>query len=121
MKEKREKRLESEFKKEIYEALTRRVKNPFITEMFSITDCRVNDDLSEAKVFVSVFSTSKDRAAATFEAIKDSAAEVRSYISSKMHIRTVPKFEFLLDTSEEYGAKIDKIIEGFTYGENDDD
>ncbi len=120
MKEKRGKRLESEFKKEIYEVLTTRVKNPYITEMFSITDVRVNDDLSESTVYVSVFSADKEKATKTFEAIKDSAAEVRSIISRQMHVRTVPKFRFVIDTSEEYGAKIDKIISGFTYGENND-
>lgn len=121
MKEKREKRLESEFRKEIYGILTTRIKNPDITEMFSITDCRVNNDLSEAVVYVSVFSADKIKSEKTFAAIKDSAREVRTIISSQMHIRTVPKFNFVLDTSYEYGARIDSIIDGFTYGETNDD
>ncbi|MBO7525896.1 MAG: 30S ribosome-binding factor RbfA [Clostridia bacterium] len=121
MKEKREKRLESEFRKEIYGILTTKIKNPDITEMFSITDCRVNNDLSEAVVYVSVFSADKIKSEKTFAAIKDSAREVRAIISSQMHIRTVPKFNFVLDTSYEYGARIDSIIDGFTYGETNDD
>ena len=121
MKEKRGKRLESEFKKEIYDVLTKRIKNPYITEMFTITDVRVNDDLSESTVYVSVFSADEEKSERTFEAIRDSAQEVRSIISKQMHIRTVPKFNFVLDTSEEYGLKIDKIISTFTYGDHDDD
>ena len=121
MKEKREKRLESEFRKEIYGILSTDIKDPEMTEMFSITDCRVNNDLSEAVVFVSVFSTDKEKAEKTFSAIKRAAPTVRSLISRRMHIRTVPKFNFVLDTSEEYGARIDRIIDGFTYGEKNDD
>ena len=41
-----------------------------------------------------------------------------------MRIRTVPELKFVMDTSSDYGNKIDKIISGFTYntpeGEEDD-
>lgn len=121
MKEKREKRLESEFTKEIYEILTTKIKNPEISEMFSITGCKVNNDLSQATVYISVFSTDKAKSEKTFNAIRSSAQEVRSIVSKQMHIRTVPRFDFALDTSFEYGSKIDKIIDGFTYGETNDD
>ena len=121
MKEKREKRLESEFRKEIYGILTGVIKNPDITEMFSLTDCKVNNDLSEAVVFVSVFSADKVKADKTFNAICESSAEVRRILSKQMHIRTVPRFRFVLDNSFEYGSRIDRIIDGFTYGESNDD
>ena len=38
-----------------------------------------------------------------------------------MHIRTVPKINFCLDTSAEYGAKIDEIISNFTYNNQETD
>ena len=39
-----------------------------------------------------------------------------------MRIRTVPELRFLIDTSEEYGNKIDAILSGITYNtENDDE
>lgn len=120
MKEKREKRLGKEFRKNIYEILTSRIKNLDITEMFSITDVFVTSDLEEATVYVSVFSTDKVRAEKTFEAIKSSAQEVRSIMSREMYIRTVPKLKFVKDESSEYGEKIDRIISGFTYGDRND-
>ena len=120
MKEKREKRLEKEFRKEIYGILSTRIKNPYITEMFSITDVFITSDLEEATVYVSVFSTNKEKASKTFAAIKESASEVRTMLSREMHIRTVPKLNFVEDKSGEYGERIDRIISGFTYGEGGD-
>lgn len=110
MKEKREKRLNSEFKKEIYEILTTKVKDVRLTEMFSITSVMTTADLKQAKVYVSIFSLNESRKTDTFEAIKASAGYVRRELSSRMHIRTVPEFTFLLDTRAEYGEKIDKIL-----------
>ncbi|MBQ3166553.1 MAG: 30S ribosome-binding factor RbfA [Clostridia bacterium] len=121
MKEKREKRLEKEFAKIIYELLTTRIKNPNITEMFSISGVKVTSDLEEAYVYVSVFSTNKALQERTFQAIKDSSFDVRKLLAKEMRIRTVPKINFILDTSMEYGEKIDRIISGFSYGEHNDD
>ena len=110
MKEKREKRLNSEFKKEIYELLTTKVKDVRLTEMFSITSVNVTPDLKQAKVYISILSFNEERKTATFEAIKASAGFVRREISSRMHIRTVPEFTFLLDNRAEYGERIDQIL-----------
>lgn len=115
MKEKREKRLNSEFQKEIYSILKNKIKNPAISEMFSISEVDVTNDLKHAKVFVSVFSTDKVKAQATFEAICASAKAVRTELSKTMRIRTVPELHFVTDNSTDYGNKIDKILSTLTY------
>ena len=100
---KREKRLNSEFQREIYSILKYKVKNPELTEMFSISEV-------------------ENKKKATFKAICDSAKFVRTELSKVMRIRTVPELRFLVDTSEEYGNKIDAILSGITYNtENDDE
>ena len=121
MKEKREKRLEKEFRKLIYEIITTKLKNYDITEMFSISSVTVTSDLEESNIYISIFSTNKEKAEKTFNAIKDSAGEIRKILSREMRIRTVPKLNFYLDNSQEYGAKIDKIISGFTYSNQGED
>lgn len=120
MKEKREKRLEKEFAKLIYEFLSTQVKNPYITEMFSISGVKVTSDLEEASVYVSVYSTNENLKKATFNAITEESTSVRRFLAKEMRIRTVPKINFIPDTSFEYGEKIDRIINGFTYGDDDD-
>lgn len=121
MKEKREKRLNSEFQKEIYSILKNKIKNPAISEMFSISEVDVTNDLKHAKVFVSVFSTDKAKAQVTFEAICASAKAVRTELSKTMHIRTVPELHFVTDNSTDYGNKIDKILSTLTYVTSADD
>lgn len=117
MKEKREKRLNSEFKKQIYELLASKVKDPLISEMFSITAVETTADLKQAKVYVSVFSGSAEAKEQTFKAIAQKSAYLRRELSRAMHIRTVPEFTFLRDESEEYGDKIEKILSNITYSE----
>lgn len=121
MKEKREKRLNSEFQKEIYSILKNKIKNPAISEMFSISEVDVTNDLKHAKVFVSVFSTDKVKTQATFEAICASAKAVRTELSKTMRIRTVPELHFVTDNSTDYGNKIDKILSTLTYVTSADD
>ena len=67
---KREKRLNSEFQREIYDILKYKVKNPDLTEMFSISEVDVTNDLKYAKVYVSVFSTDENKKKATFDEIR---------------------------------------------------
>ena len=118
MKEKREKRLNSEFQREIYDILKNRIKNPDITEMFSILQVDVTNDLKYAKVYVSVFSQNEEKKAKTFSAICDSAKAVRQELGRVMRIRTVPELRFTMDTSEDYGRKIDEILSKITYSED---
>lgn len=119
---KREKRLNSEFQREIYFILKYKVKNPDLTEMFSISEVEVTNDLKYAKVFVSVFSADEEKKKATFKAICDSAKFVRAELGKTMRIRTVPELRFITDASEEYGNKIESILSGITYNtENEDD
>ncbi len=106
----RERRLNSEFKKEIYEIVSRKLNDPEISAMFSITEVETSKDLSHAKVFVSVYSTDEEKKNSTFNAIKRNAKKIRFELGSVMRIRTVPELTFLLDGSMEYGDKMDKLF-----------
>lgn len=103
-------KLNSEFKRLIVEILTKKIKDPRVTEMFTVLDVDCDRDLSYAKVYVSVFSADKDKAETTFVAIKENAPLVRREVSKAMHIRKVPEFVFLLDTIMQYGQKIDELL-----------
>ena len=106
----RTERLNSEFKKEIYEIISRRLNDPEITEMVSVTKVAVSRDLSYAKVFVSVFSKSAEKSEKTFNAIKKNAGKIRYELGGSMRIRTVPELDFVLDDSMEYSDKMNKLF-----------
>ena len=112
-------KLNAEFKRLIAEILQRKVKDPRITEMYTILDVDTDKELATAKVYVSVYSTDTAKATQTFLAIKDNEPFVRREISRTMHIRKVPEFNFILDTSLAYGQKINEIL--YDIGKKDDD
>ena len=103
-------KLNSEFKRLIVELLTKKVKDPRITEMFTVLEVVCDRELDSAKVYVSVFSTDAVKAAQTFTAICENEPFIRREISRSMHIRKVPTFHFVLDTSMAYGQKIQEIL-----------
>ena len=121
MKGKRTDRLNSEFRKLIYEVISTRLDIQGATEMYSVTEVDVSPDLKHAKVYLSVYSTSEEKAKATFDAIARSSVEIRRELSRLTTIRYVPELRFYRDGASEYGNKIDTILAGLTYGEHNDD
>lgn len=121
MKSTRTEKLNSEFRKIIYEVVKNELNIPTVTEMFSITEVDVAPDLKSAKVYVSVYSTDLNKKQATFLGIKDSASKIRKALSSKLRIKYVPELRFYEDGALEYGNKIDKILSTITYGDTNDD
>lgn len=103
-------KLNGEFQKDIYEIITRKLKNPLITEMVSVLKVDISKDLANAKVFISVFSMNKEKKEVTFNAIKEDAKRIRYELSKIEKTRTVPELHFVLDDSMEYGDKIDKLL-----------
>lgn len=106
----RNQRMSSELQKDVYEVIARKLKNPLVTEMFSIVKVDVSRDLAHANVFLSVYSVDKQKSEQTFEAIKNDAKRIRYELAKTSRARTVPELHFYLDGSMEYGDKIDKLL-----------
>ncbi len=103
-------RVNAEIIREISEIISRKLKDPLITAMVSVTGADVSKDLSYAKIFVSVFSTDENKKHQTFDALKNDAKKIRYELSRSMRMRTVPELDFVLDLSIEYGDKMDKLL-----------
>ena len=116
----RTEKLNAEFKRYISELLVRKVKDPRITEMFTILDVNCDKELSSAKVYVSIFSTNSEKAAQTFLAICENEHVIRKEISRSMHIRKVPEFKFVLDESLAYSQKIAQVLNEIRKEQNND-
>jgi ribosome-binding factor A len=103
-------KLNSEFRQYISELLTKKVKDPRLTEFFTILSVDCDKELTAAKVYVSIFSTDVERSAQTFLAIKESGGYLRQQISKMMHIYSVPVFTFHLDETLKYSQRINEIL-----------
>ncbi len=113
-------RLNGEFQKEIYEIISRKLKNPLITEMFSVLRVDSSKDLSYAKVYISVYSKDENKKQTTFKAIQADAKKIRFELAKVIRARTVPELNFVLDDSMEYGDKMDKLFRSINQGEKRD-
>lgn len=107
-------KINAELQKNIYEILSKKVKDPRLTEMFTVTQVSVDKELTVAKVYVSIFSTDKKRSDETFEAIQNSANYVRNNLYKIMRIRTVPQLTFYRDEASQYSQKIDEILDSLS-------
>ena len=100
-------RLNSIFVKEISYILQNEVKDPII-KFVTVTGCEITNDLSFAKVYVTVLDNEKKKD--IMKALDGAKSFIRGEISKRVEIRHTPELRFIFDDSIEYGNKIEKII-----------
>jgi len=101
-------RIDEEVKRELG-AVIRELKDPRISGMVSVVAVRVTKDLRFAKAYISVLGN-EDEQKSSIEGIKSAAGFIRKEISRRINLRHTPEFSFVLDSSIERGAYINKII-----------
>ncbi|MEG0021851.1 MAG: 30S ribosome-binding factor RbfA [Bacilli bacterium] len=101
-------RIASNLVKEISYILMTEVKDPDV-KFVTVTDCKVTNDLSYAKVYVTVFN--QTRIKETLSALNNARGFIRHELNDRVDIRHIPELEFVYDESIEYGKKIEKIID----------
>lgn len=95
--------------REISYILEREIKNQHI-KFVTITDVRVTNDLSYAKVYFTVLN--EDKKIDILKSLKQASGFIRSKLCERINIRHMPELEFVYDESIAYGKKIeDKIKE----------
>ncbi len=102
-------RIASEMIKQLSYILATEIKDDDI-KFVTVTDCKVSNDLSFAKVYVTVFDVNKIQS--TIKALNNASGFIRRELASRIDIRHIPELTFVYDESIEYGKKIeDKILE----------
>lgn len=103
-------RIGEEIKKELVLLIRNGIKDPRVDSLISITDVEVTRDLSYATVYISRYGSETERQDA-LEGMKAAAGFMRSELSKRLKLRTVPELIFKLDDSLQYGAKIETILQ----------
>ena len=94
--------------------IIRTVKDPRVSEAFvSITGVEVTPDLKYAHM--------QGDKKAVKKGLDSSAPYIRGQLARNLNLRITPELTFVEDTSIAYGARIEKIISGFTYVEHPED
>ena len=102
-------RVGEEIKKELVLLIRNGIKDPRVDSLISITDVEVTRDLSYATIYISRYGAEQQRQDA-LDGMKAAAGFMRSELSRRLKLRTVPELIFKLDDSLQYGAKIETIL-----------
>lgn len=104
---KRSQRVSDLLRKEIADIVIYRLKDPRVG-FITVTGVDVTDDIKIARVYVSIFKEEERKS--TLEILNSAKNFIRSELSKRLRMKFIPNIEFRLDTSIEYGDKIEKLL-----------
>ncbi|MEN8214398.1 MAG: 30S ribosome-binding factor RbfA [Pseudomonadota bacterium] len=87
--------------------LVPRLKDPRLG-MVTIHEARVTRDLSFAKVYFTVLDGNAEE---NLKILQQAAGHLRHELGKHSKLRTIPELRFVIDTSIEYGNKLQSLIE----------
>ncbi|MCM3038242.1 30S ribosome-binding factor RbfA [Paenibacillus motobuensis] len=110
-------RVGEEIKKELSVMIQRELKDPRIG-FVTVTGVDVTSDLSQAKVYLSVFGD-EDQKKDTLKALDKATGFLRTEIGKRIRLRHTPELIFKIDESIAYGSRIEKLLDEISEeGEN---
>lgn len=105
----RAERVGEQMKKELMDIINNKVIDPRVG-FITITDVVLTNDLSQAKVFLTVLGNDKE-VENTFKALDKAKGFIKSELGSRMRLRIMPELMYEYDQSIEYGNKIERMIQ----------
>ena len=81
-----------------------------------ITGVECTKDLMKARVYFTALEPHKRPG--ILKDLNEIKPAVRGLLGQTIRLRRVPELEFVIDTSEDYGAKIDAILDGLGFKSN---
>jgi ribosome-binding factor A len=107
-------RVGEQIKKELSQILQSELKDPRVG-FITVTGVDVTNDLSQAKVFLSVLGTEQQKEE-SLKAIAKATGFIRSELSKRIRLRITPELQFQFDASIEYGSRIDELLNKINNG-----
>ena len=101
-------RLEHKFITSISDIIKNEIKDDRI-QVVTVTDVSITNDLSFAKVYVTVFDDSKREE--VLKVLNNASNFIERELCKKVEIRKMPDIHFVYDESIEYSNNIENIIE----------
>ena len=101
-------RVQETMRTELSEIIKRDLKDPrlgFVT----ITDVELSNDMSHAKVFVSIYGSEEEKRL-SMQALESAKGFIRTNLGQRVRLRIVPELVFKEDNSIERGIRILELI-----------
>jgi len=111
----RSKRISDLMKEEISLIIHNELKDPRISGIITTTKVELSQDLSLAKVFLSILDT-EERKKEIFQTLAKSKGFIKKLLSTRIEIRKLPDIRFEEDKSLDYQGRIEELLHG--KGEN---
>jgi len=104
---KRSQRVRDLLREEIADIIIFKVKDPRIG-FLTVTGVDVTDDLKIAVVYVSILKEEEKQS--TLDILQTAKSFIRSELSKRLKMKFIPSIDFRLDTSIEYGNRIEQLL-----------
>jgi ribosome-binding factor A len=101
-------RVGEQIKKELSMILQQDLKDPRIG-FITITAVEATNDLSMAKVYLSVLGTDQQKEE-TLKALAKATGYLRLELGRRIRLRKTPELVFRFDTSIDYGSRIEELL-----------
>jgi ribosome-binding factor A len=112
----RSQRVAEQIQRELADLLQFEVKDPRVS-MVTVTEVEVTGDLAHAKVYYSSTEGSPELQ----KGLEKAAGFLRSQLSQRMLMRTVPQLHFVYDASIERGMRLSRLIDDAVAQDNKPD
>lgn len=104
----RAQRVGEQIKKELSDLIMREMKDPRVS-FVTVTGVDVTGDLQQATAYVTIYGNDKEKETA-LQALEKAKGFLRSEIGKRIRLRKTPELSFKLDTSIEYGNRIESLL-----------
>lgn len=101
-------RVGEQIKKELSMIIQSELKDPRIG-FITVTGVEVTNDLSQAKVYLSVLGSDEQKEE-TLKALDKGTGFIRSELGKKIRLRHTPELIFKFDASIDYGSRIESLL-----------
>ncbi|WP_068496334.1 30S ribosome-binding factor RbfA [Paenibacillus kribbensis] len=101
-------RVGEQIKKELSQLIQTELKDPRIG-FITVTGVDVTNDLSQAKVYLSVLGDEEQKTS-SLKALDKANGYLRSELGKRIRLRHIPELIFKIDESIAYGSRIEKLL-----------
>ena len=106
----RPQRLALQIQHEVSLLISRNMKDRRIG-FVTVTGVRLSPDLRHAKIYISEMGGSESDKQETLDILNRANGWVRRELGQKIRVKFLPEIVFLTDQSQDYGEKIDRLID----------
>ncbi|MFP3974743.1 MAG: 30S ribosome-binding factor RbfA [Dehalococcoidia bacterium] len=106
----RQRQLNEAIRREVSALLLRRVNDPRIKGIVTVTEADISPDFKEAKIFISTMGSEEENAE-TFQGLNAASNFIRRELGARLKLRHTPRIEFKTDDSIKRGSHLIQVID----------